>query len=264
MLNTQDFRFLWQGKHVKPLLPEQAGMLDPIDIRGKGRERALLLLHGFSSSPAVFRAMLPDLAMYDAVVCPVLPGHAESIAAFGKVKAADWISAAEVACSALFQAYDAVDVMGLSLGGILACHLSKQFNLHRLYLLAPALSLHMNVPLVLSGARLLHRLGFKLLRSRGGNIYTSGYPELTYRQLPIATIIEMLTLIRNYTFEPPQCPTDLFLGRFDQLVNSPRVAELFSASPNVTIHWLENSAHVLPLDGDIATIVACIKSHQRL
>ncbi len=261
-MNTQDFRFLLQGKQVKPLLPSQANLLAPIDIRGPGRERALLLLHGFSSSPAVFRIMIPELTQYDAVVCPVLPGHSDSIAAFAKVGARDWISAAEAACSELLQEYQAVDVLGFSLGGLLACHLSQRFMLRRLFLLAPALFMQRSVPVTLFCARALHSLGFRLLHNRGGNLHTNLYSELTYRQLPITTIIEILTLINSYKFVPPQCPTELFLGRFDEVVDSPAVAAHFKNAPNVTIHWLENSAHVLPLDGDIDAIVTCI--NQRL
>jgi len=260
-VNIQDFRFMWQGKPVAPLLSQQANLLAPIDKRGQGHDRALLLLHGFSSSPAVFRAMLPELTMYDAVVAPVLPGHADSITAFANTKANDWLSAAESACSVLVNDYQSVDVMGVSLGGVLACHLSQRFPLNRLYLLAPALSLKMNVSITLRLAHVLHYLGFRFLRNKGGGIHTQGHQELTYRQLPIESVIEILTLINDFKFVPPTCPTDLFVGRFDDVVNSPFVVERFANLPNVTIHWLEHSAHVLPLDGDIEAIVACIKSY---
>ena len=264
-MNTQDFRFIQQGKQISPLLPAQVSMLAPVDVRGQGRDRALLLLHGFSSSPAVFRVMMLDaFTKYDAVVCPVLPGHSESIAAFSTATARDWMATAEAACSALLQEYKVVDVLGFSLGGLLACHLSQRFTLNRLYLLAPALVMKRSVSATLFCARALHFLGFKWLHNRGGNLYTNHYAELTYRQLPIATIIEILTFIKDYSFVPPKCPTDLFLGRYDEVVDSPSVAGLFVDTPNVTTHWLESSAHVLPLDGDIVAIVACIKSHQRL
>lgn len=261
-MNIQDFRFLFQGKQIQPLLPAQASLLAPIDIRGQGCGRALLLLHGFSSSPAVFRAMIPELKGYDAVVCPVLPGHSESIAAFAKAGAQDWLSAAETACSELLREYQTVDVLGFSLGGLLACHLSQRFPLNRLFLLAPALLMKRSVPITLFCARVLHSLGFGLLHNHGGNLHTNRYPELTYRQLPVTTIIEILTLINDYNFVMPSCPTELFLGRFDEVVDSSRVAERFEHAANVTIHWLEKSAHVLPLDGDIEVINACI--NQRL
>ena len=258
-MNIDDFRYMWRGKPVKPLLNQQANLLASIDIRSSGNNRALLLLHGFSSSPAVYRQLLPLLPPYDAVICPVLPGHGESISAFTGAKACDWLSTAEDACAKLIKDYHQVDVMGLSLGGLLACHLSQRFTLHHLYLLAPALELQLNIPLALKCAQILNWLGFNSLRNHAGNLCSHLYSELAYRQLPITTIHEILTLINEFQFVPPQCPTDLFLGCFDQVVNSAQVASLFTNAPNCTIHWLSHSAHVLPLDGDIDTIIACFQ-----
>ncbi len=257
-MNTDDFRYMWRGKPLKPLLNQQANLLAPIDLRGPGNDHALLLLHGFSSSPAVYRQLLPALPHYDAVICPTLPGHGESIAAFTAVKACDWLSAAEHACATLMKNYQQVDVIGLSLGGLLACHLSQRFALHHLYLLAPALVLQLNISLALRCAHVLHHLGFHYLRNQAGNLCSPRYSELAYRQLPISTVIEILTLINEFQFVPPQGPTDLFLGCFDEVVNSDLVAKLFMNLPKCTTHWLPNSAHVLPLDGDLDTIIACL------
>lgn len=257
-MNIQDFRFLYQGKLVSPLLYEQMDLLKPIDRRSEGRERALLMLHGFSSSPAVFRGMLPALHDYDAVICPALPGHAESISAFAKVTAQEWVNAAEKACKKLLQTYQTVDVLGFSLGGLLACHLAQCFSINHLFLLAPAVSLKQTIPIMVFLARILSKLGLKTLPNRGGNFYNSHYAELTYNQLPLTTIIEILTFIKRYQLGMPSCPTDLFLGRHDAVVDSSAVAKCFQNQPNVAIHWLENSAHMLPLDGDIETIVQCV------
>ena len=259
-MNIDDFRYMWRGKQLQSPDDQQSKLLNTIHIRGKGNKRALLLLHGFSSSPAVFRLLLPALDQYDAIICPTLPGHGESIAAFTTASSKDWLAAAEHACEKLMKEYQQVDVMGLSLGGLLACHLSQRFALHHLYLLAPALKLQLNVPLALTLARALKRLGFKYLRNRAGNLYSEAYSELAYRQLPIATIIEILTLVNEYTFVPPTCPTDLFLGYFDKVVNSALVEKEFNNLPNCKVHWLSKSAHILPLDGDVAEIIACMKA----
>ncbi len=259
-MNIQDFRFMSRGQAIRELSVEEAPLLQPIDIRGTGRARALLLLHGFSSSPAVFRAMCPKIKGYDAVVCPVLPGHADSMAAFARVQAKDWLAAAHEACEALLKDYQAVDVLGFSLGGLLACHLSQRYALNRLYLLAPALLLRGHLRAMLMGARVLHGLGLQRVLNRGGNLHTNQFQELAYRQLPLSTIIQILTLIKNTPVIRPNCPTDLFLGRFDAVVDSQQVAERFIHQPQVTIHWLEHSAHVLPLDGDIDSILACLNA----
>lgn len=258
-MNIDDFRYMRCGKQIRPLEQEEASVLATVDKRGLGKKRALLLLHGFSSSPAVFRTLWPSLAQYDAVVCPLLPGHGDSILAFAAVKSSEWLSAAEQACEDLINSYQAVDVLGLSLGGLLACHLSQKFALHHLFLLAPALALQLHIPRSLLLAYVLQRLGFKYLRNRAGNLQKQDESELAYRLLPITTIVELLTLIRDFELIQPTCPTDVFLGRYDKVTHSNWVATHLENQPNISIHWLEHSAHILPLDNDAAVIMKCLE-----
>jgi len=261
-MNNNDFRYMRRGKQLSELKKEDFPLLEPINQRGKKTEHALLLLHGFSSSPAVFRYLIPQLKHYDALVCPVLPGHAESIVAFSSAKVSDWLSQATQTCEALLNEYTKVDVLGLSLGGLLACELSQRFTLHHLYLLAPAVKLNMNVRFLLMLAMGLKRLGFKELRSAAGNLKTNDDAELAYRRLPLTTIIEMFTFVQEHQWKPPGCPTDLFLGAYDEVVSSPQVEQLFLSLPNASIHWLKNSAHVLPLDNDLNEIIHCMNQNR--
>jgi len=257
-MKLEDFHYMYRGKRIAPLAAEDIGILSPIHRKNEGYRRALLLLHGFGSSPAVYRRLIPSLSMYDCLFAPVLPGHGESIAAFSASRADDWLQCALEACQSLIGEYRHVDVMGLSLGGVLAYQLSQQFPLNHLYLLAPAFALKSNVPLLLRAARFMRIMGLTRITNYAGNIHTAGYAELTYRQTPINAIIEILSLIKNFQFAPPTCPVDIFLGRHDEVIDSASVAALFSKLSSVNIHWLQHSAHVLPLDGDLEEIIACI------
>ncbi len=248
-----------RGQIVGPLTDKSKGLLQPIVTKGTGMKKAVLLLHGFSSSPAVFRQIIPALTMYDAVVCPALPGHGDCIEAFSNATAQQWLTYTEELCKELTETYKMVDVIGLSLGGLLACYLTNRYPINHLFLLAPALSLNLNLPLALKATRLLHRLGLRNIPNRAGNIKTKGEAELTYRQLPLKTVMEILTLIQTFQWTAPACKVDVFLGRHDQVVNSKKIASRFEALPNAQIHWLEHSAHVLPLDGDVEEIIQCIK-----
>lgn len=260
-MNINDFHYMWRGKSIRPLLNQESYLLSPIDIRRNDSGRALLLLHGFSSSPAIYRELLPAFTMYDAVLCPALPGHAESVESFAKARASEWLSTTMKACRNLTQQYETVDVMGLSLGGLLACKLSEHFKINHLYLLAPALVLHGPTRILLTCARILRYLGIKKIRNHAGNFHTHYHQELTYRQLPVSAIVEILTLILEAKFVAPNCPTDLFLGRFDEVVDSSAVAALFANCENTVIHWLNNSAHILPLDGDVDAIINCVREN---
>lgn len=261
-MNNDDFRYMRRGKQISGLNQEQIKLLQPVDQRGKGKERALLLLHGFSSSPAVYRALIPKIDHYNAIVCPVLQGHADSIDAFSQSKANEWRTTANNACEALLNEYEKVDVLGLSLGGLLACELSQRFNLNHLFLLAPALKLKMNICIMIKLAQVLKCFGFLHLRNSAGNLMTNEQAEIAYRKLPISTIIEMLSLAQEYKWVAPTCPVDLFLGAHDEVIDPVEVEKLFNSLPNATIHWLKNSAHVLPLDNDYDEIVNCINQYQ--
>ena len=257
-MNTDDFRYMRRGKQLTALNHEESVLLEPINQRGSGKERALLLLHGFSSSPAVYRYLIPQITHYDAIVCPLLPGHGLSIEAFSHSKALDWLSTAIKTYEELIKEYKRVDVLGLSLGGLLACELSQRYTLNHLFLLAPALQLKMHMNVMLMMVQVLRCLGFHHLRNTAGNILTGEHAEITYRKLPIDPVIEMLSYAKHYQWVAPTCPVDLFLGAQDQVVSSEQVEPLFASLPNASIHWLKNSAHLLPLDGDLQEIVACI------
>ncbi|CAM2873753.1 lipase [Legionella steigerwaltii] len=262
IINQNDFRYMRRGKQLLDLKKEDLALLEPISQQGPKKDHALLLLHGFTSSPAVYRYLIPQLNHYDALVCPALPGHAESISAFAQAKAEDWLNWAMLECEALFKEYQKVDVLGLSLGGLLACKLSTTFTFNHMFLLAPALKLQMNINQNLKLLTLLKTLGFCELRGQAGNLCTNKYAEISFRRIPIPALIELFTLIREHLWVAPNSPIDLFLGTHDAVVASKEVERMFSHLPNTTIHWLANSAHVLPLDNDLDQIVQCV--NQRL
>ncbi len=260
-VKTSDFLYMWQGKPKHPLPPEDAHYLSPINIHNKNHHRALLLLHGFSSSPAVYRQLLPTLTGYDAFVCPTLPGHGTNLTDFANVNASDWLFSVESICNDLIQRYEHVDVMGLSLGGLLAYHAAQRLPIHHLYLLAPALFITLNIRWTQYLIRMLQCLGIKNIRNHAGTIRDTTNWELTYRRLPLHTVNELLTLINTFNLTPPTCPMDVFLGRHDPVVDVSSLAIHFNGLPHATLHWLEDSSHVLPLDTDMQAITACVNKN---
>ncbi len=220
MINRDDFHYMRRGKAIRPLPESEVKRLDPVHIYGKKHDRALLLLHGFSSSPARYRVVIRALGDYDALVCPALPGHGENLDAFTRVNADEWVMAAETACEALIKQYKTVDVVGLSLGGLLAYHLANKYPINHLYLLAPAFKLTFNLKGATALASVLHVCGLKHIKNRAGNLYAKKHDELTYRKLPVRTLIELFELIQQHEFAHIPCPIDLFLGRHDDVVEN--------------------------------------------
>ncbi|MGQ3889211.1 alpha/beta hydrolase [Legionella sp. CNM-1927-20] len=282
-MKHEDLRCIYMGTQLSIISAKDTDIIAPKKLTNRKNRSALLLLHGFSSTPGVYRFLLPHIKdFYDSLMIPALPGHVESIKAFSQIKGSELIHFAEQACASLLDNYQYVDVLGLSLGGLLGCHLSNKFNLRHLYLLAPALELTLNVTKTIWLIQFLKTMGFRSIRSAAGNIYLSseqqqiyqkmtlkrGFSlkefrggEIAYRQIPLEVSLEILKLIREFPFTAPTCPTDLFLGAHDKVVDSQQVANRFKNYSHITIQWLPNSAHVLPLDNDIQTIIQCFQKN---
>jgi esterase/lipase/carbon monoxide dehydrogenase subunit G len=87
---------------------------------------AVLLLHGFGSSPGPLRAWGEALAGRGiAVALPRLAGHGTRWKDLNQTRWTDWYAGAERALSDLRQKHDTVVVMGISLGATLALRLAE-------------------------------------------------------------------------------------------------------------------------------------------
>ena len=257
-MNEDAFRCMRQGKNIAQLQPHDLQSMQEIKIEDGKKTRALILLHGFSSTPAVFRYFIPKIAGYNAIYAPVLPGHGQSIDAFAKVTAKQWISTVKDYIKEQVSGYQSVDVVGLSLGGVLAYEAVKSIPIRRLFLLAPAFDLRVSLPYSLMLAKAFQYMRFTSLRSAAGNICADNTYEIAYKQTPLPVLIEILTLIKTFEFTAPNCPVELFLGKHDNVIDNDTVAALFASNAQTTLHCLENSAHVLPLDADRDAIIARI------
>ncbi len=255
LVKASDFCFMREGVCLSLLSKTDQSLLYPIVQKKQTSGRALLLLHGFASSPAVYRAIIHEVSAYDAIFCPSLPGHAQSFSAFSAVKADEWLSFVTSKFDEIALHYSEIDVMGLSLGGLLACHLAKQRSIHHLYLLAPALSLK-NIPKVSCWlSYFLRQIGVQSIANRGGNLLNTEYADLMFKKLPLSAIQEIFQLIRKFEFTKLTCPTTVFLGKYDKVVNNQKVYQILSDLPVVDIKWLNRSAHLLPLDYDRQIII---------
>lgn len=249
MLKPYDFSWISQGLQIKPPSSEELQLLNPYEYQNPSKNgKALLMLHGFASSPAVFRNLYPHLQHYEYVYAPLLAGHGQSIEAFSAVNRQAWIQQVQAIMEELHAKYTTIDVLGLSMGGLLASYLAQVFSINHLYLIAPAFALMKPLGLLIKTAETMRNLGFTSIANAGGKIMNPNAAELSFRQLPLSSIIEILGLISNYEYKPWTTPTTLFLGSNDTVVSSAKVAQLLANLPDLQQLIIPQTNHVLPLD----------------
>lgn len=94
-------------------------------ISHAGGKRGVLLLHGFGDTPQTLAPIAARL-MADGwtVRAPLLAGHGRSLESFVRSKGSDWEATAREAWDELARGCDRVAIVGLSMGGALACTLA--------------------------------------------------------------------------------------------------------------------------------------------
>lgn len=98
--------------------------------------RALICLHGLLSSKTDYKEIIQALADdYDTIACYDLPGHGYNTLEFNTQTMKSFV--VEIYDS-LRKQHDSIDVIGYSMGGVLACYLQSVRKVNKLVLLAPS------------------------------------------------------------------------------------------------------------------------------
>jgi esterase/lipase len=235
---------------------------------GPDGRTGVLLLHGFTGSPASLRPWGEFLAGEGfAVRGPRLPGHGTSWQDCNSTTEQDWLAEVHRSFDALAAECDRVFVAGLSMGGTLAIRFAEQRpgDLAGLVLVNPSLlTLRLD-------AKLLPLLA-KLTPSWApiaNDIKKPGVDELAYPKLPTRA---MVALRRLWTATRPElasitAPLLVFRSVEDHVVEPASVEMLLAgvSSTDKAEVLLEESYHVATLDNDAERIftesAAWIRAH---
>jgi len=96
------------------------------------KDEAVLLIHGFTGTPAQMRPLGDALAAAGYAVRGILlPGHGTNLREMERTGWTDWLGAAEEALKDLLATYRKVDVIGFSMGGLIALNLAARFPVAR-------------------------------------------------------------------------------------------------------------------------------------
>ncbi|MCO4781345.1 MAG: alpha/beta fold hydrolase [Candidatus Cloacimonetes bacterium] len=107
----------------------------------EGNKQCILMLHGFGVTPQMFLELQKHLESYDCYA-PILTGSSCSLKSFTDSKSQDWITIACDSYDELTKSYEQVVVLGFSMGGLLAYHLTQLRQIDRCIILAPYFGLY--------------------------------------------------------------------------------------------------------------------------
>lgn len=234
---------------------------------------AVLLIHGFADSPAVYRRMAPALAEKGFTCYAMrLPGFAMPMAEHQRATAAEWREAVYSQLEAVRKRHGKVIVVGHSLGGAVAvdCLLDHREAADGLALLAPLLAVSDRRSPLLSPQAWFQILDHTLIfTDRVGMAFPQDLhdrdslpfmkedqfvPRALYRQ--VFAVIE-----RNQTrTNTLSVPLLVVLAEDDPIVDNAAAERFFqeSAAKTKRLRYAEGTGHILPLDYGWETLTADI------
>jgi len=207
----------------------------------KDKEIGVLLIHGFTSSPADFHELAEFLAGKNITVyVPLLPGHGTHPRDLKETKYKDWTNAVQ-------QSLDLLDtekkfVLGYSMGGTLALDLASKNDLNGV--------ISINSAMFLANRYLPFIPIVKLAET-----YTSKKAEdiiqfidekrIVYDSIPLDSITELQKLINTVQLQKITEPMLIFQADSDKIVSPESASYIYNnvGSKNKELIFLTNSTH---------------------
>jgi carboxylesterase len=239
------------------MTPPSPPVPDPFDYAGS--QVGVLLIHGFTGSPAEMRPLGQYLAERGhTVVGPLLPGHGTTWQDLSTRKWPEWTEAVERAYQALRQRCRTVFVGGGSMGGLLTLYLAeRQSEIAGIFPMAPALYVA-DWRAHLAGL-FKHVIKTKTYDpGRDGDDLTDPQARQTYlwsyTKTPLAAVEQLLRLqgqVRRHLSQVTM-PTLILQGMHDRSVkpSTARYAYEQITSKDKELIWLHDSGHCLWVDSE--------------
>ena len=222
-----------------------------------GRRVGVLVLHGFTGSPASVRPWAEHLNEAGfAVAVPRLPGHGTRWQDLNRTTYADWYAEAEAALEKLGSECDQVVVAGLSMGGCLALDLAERRprEVAGLVLVNPIVNRERRDVGLLPFLKLV----VPALPGIANDIKKVGVDEVAYSLTPLRAAHSMLQGVKLVRARLPEVtqPLLLFRSRTDRVVDpsSGRIIMSEVSSRDLEERVLEDSYHVATLDNDAPAV----------
>ena len=251
----------WHADVARRLPVGASGIIpgaEPFTLPARGRTDgpAVLMLHGFGDTPQTLRYLGGALhAAGWTVHVPLLPGHGRTLAAYGESDAAAWLAHARDELAALRARHRDVAIVGLSMGGALACVLAAENpDVRALALLAPYLSMPTTIRR-LARVHSVLRLVMPWAEGRGERSIhdeREAARSLAYGVVAPHLLRELLRVVEAAQAAMPRIttPTLVIYSRQDNRVPTDAATREYAKlqMPERELVWLEGSGHLITVD----------------
>lgn len=219
-------------------------------------ERGVLLLHGFTGTPFEMRPLGEALCSRGFTVsCPLLAGHGQAPSRLNGTTWRDWVASADSAFVALKRRSKKVAVVGLSMGGLIALHLARNYGneLTALAALATPLWLPWHARLAIPIVRNVRDL---LIRKSGGGADLGDHemraanPTMgVFPATALGSLLDLTKIVRS-EIRDVAVPTFVAHGHADHTVPLACSEELVRhlGTRDVRFCHLMRSFHIVTLD----------------
>lgn len=223
-----------------------------------GGRSGVLLVHGFTGSPAEMKLLGDHLHQQNYTVLGIrLCGHATDVADLNKTNWKDWYASVLDGYYLLKGLCDEINVVGLSLGGLLTLKLASNLPVNKIVTLS--------APIFLYDKRLPFIHIYKMIRPyvkmpRKKYSVPAQY-SLGYNKTPVKSLLSLLGLIEHLkTTELPKikCPALIVQSTAEHTVQPHSAEFIFDNINSATkeIFWLQKSGHIVVLDNEREKVFA--------
>lgn len=214
-----------------------------------GGDKGVLLVHGFTGSPAEMRLLGENLHQRGyTVLGPRLPGHGTKVEDMMDIPRQQWYEAVEDGYQMLRGICREVYVVGLSMGGLLTLKLAAEHKPEKIVCLStPLFIAHKNLHLLP-----LYRVFRTMVPKRRRNYDVDPSYLVHYEHTPLKPLSRLLELIEEVKglLHTIHVPTLLIHSRIEHTAKPESSQEIYDrvASRVKKLVWLEHSGHVVTLD----------------
>jgi len=223
-------------------------MVDPTysgEFYFQGGEKGVLLIHGFTASPAFMYPLGEALSKKGYSVLGVrLPGHAQTVEEMEKTTWRDWLNACRNGFNRLAQHCSEIFVIGHSMGGTLSLLLAEELPVTgAVSICAPIKINNPFAPL----APVIWPL-YRYTRFEPSKVEPSPF-EAGYTAAPVRSLGQLLRLIAlsRQGLGKITCPLMVVQASKDMTVKPESAQMIYSGAENANFKkllWLEESGHI--------------------